>query len=333
MRRGSLSPSGAMYLWNSAGSISRCGRALWPFSISELARRPRMPRLLRRPPAPAPPFLRNSLLRLMMGVSLKGSAIIWGWDCGCALGVASCSSGWSSISSSSSACRVPFPCGGAAAPLLCGGFFSGAGSRAFRRVLDLGTTNSSSGGGALSVLDFLFVVLLVAGADAAAAVPLDRAGGGGGVGSGGGEARRRVPALGGLPTLFFTGTGSSSTSSGIGAVLTRFDPRVNRKSPSCSSNTAGGAAADDDDGGSASAASFLFLPLARGGAARDCDGCDSSNSWLLGSGRDGRRGSDDVVPARRLLWRRSGWLLMLKTCSGGRVWTRVVMDDGGAVGA
>lgn len=42
-------------------------------------------------------------------------------------------------------------------------------------------------------------------------------------------------------------------------------------------------------------------------------------------------GSD--VPARRLLYRRSGWLLMLRTCSGWRVRTRVVMDDGGAVGA
>jgi hypothetical protein len=34
-----------------------------------------MPRLLRRLPL-APPFLRNSLLRLMMGVSLNGRAII-----------------------------------------------------------------------------------------------------------------------------------------------------------------------------------------------------------------------------------------------------------------
>ena len=40
-----------------------------------------------------------------------------------------------------------------------------------------------------------------------------------------------------------------------------------------------------------------------------------------------------VVLARRLLCRRSDWLLMLKTCSGWRVWTRVVMDEGGAVGA
>lgn len=47
--------------------------AEWPFSIRLEARRPRMPRLLRR--CELPPFLRKSLLRLMTGVSLKGRAI------------------------------------------------------------------------------------------------------------------------------------------------------------------------------------------------------------------------------------------------------------------
>jgi len=107
----------------------------------------------------------------------------------------------------------------------------------------LGTTKSS-GGGVLSELDFLFNALLVVGAAvvATAAADLDLVGTGCGAGAGGGgEARRLVPAFGGLPTLFFAGAGAaaitspSSSSSGTVAVFARFDPRVNRKSPSCSS--------------------------------------------------------------------------------------------------
>ncbi len=49
-----------------------------------------------------------------------------------------------------------------------------------------------------------------------------------------------------------------------------------------------------------------------------------------GFGEYEREGSSP--PARRLL-RRSGGLLMLKTCSGWRVRTRVVMDDGFAWGS
>jgi hypothetical protein len=91
-----------------------------------------------------------------------------------------------------------------------------------------------------------FDVLLGA---AAAAAAFDRAadadGGGGGRG-GVGDARRLallLPALGGRPTLFFTDAAaaglafSTASRSGSGAVLTRFDPRVKRKSPSCSSYT------------------------------------------------------------------------------------------------
>lgn len=76
IRLGSLSPSASICLKNSEASTSRCGIALCPLSIKELARRPRMLMLLLLPPPPpAPPFLRNSLLRLLMGVSLKGSVI------------------------------------------------------------------------------------------------------------------------------------------------------------------------------------------------------------------------------------------------------------------
>lgn len=74
--RGSLSPSDSICLKNSDALTSRCGIALWPLSIRELARLPLKPTLLRRPPpAPLPPFLRNSAFRALMGVSLNGSAI------------------------------------------------------------------------------------------------------------------------------------------------------------------------------------------------------------------------------------------------------------------
>lgn len=73
---GSLSPSDSICLKNSDALTSRCGIALWPLSIRELARFPRNPTLLRRPPpAPAAPFLRYSAFRCMIGVSLIGSAI------------------------------------------------------------------------------------------------------------------------------------------------------------------------------------------------------------------------------------------------------------------
>lgn len=117
-------------------------------------------------------------------------------------------------------------------------------------------------------LDVRLDVLLGAGAAARGCT-----GGGGG----GGDARLLVVLFGGRPVLFFGGGTTGSTSgSDSAAVLTRFDPRVNRKSPSCSSYT------------------------------------------------------DE--PARRLLYRRSAWLLMLKTSKGCRVRTRVVMDgvSGGA---
>jgi len=45
---------------------------------------------------------------------------------------------------------------------------------------------------------------------------------------------------------------------------------------------------------------------------------------LLDNGGDIEQGPN--IPARRLLLRRSGWLLMSKTSKGCRVRTRVVMD-------
>lgn len=242
--------------------------------------------------------------------------------------------GWSSSKSSSSGssstacCFAPLALADPFRLCCCCGAFPDVDSRPFRRVLSFGALDPSSSGtgaGGGATLGFLFDVLLAVAVVDVADAALGCVVAGGGVGSGaGGEARRFVVPFGGLPAPLLAGAGAgcgvgsgSGSCSDTGVAFTLFDARVKRKSPSCSSKTAAAA-----KGLSASVLFLLFVPPATA--------CVSNSSWL-GGGRDERMGSD--VPARRLLCRRPDWLLMLKTCSGWRVRTRVVMDGGGAVGA
>lgn len=233
--------------------------ALCPLSIRELALRPRMPKLLRR----APVFLRMSLLRLMIGVSLKGKAIFLVSDVlECELCLV-CTPPSTSIG-------VDVDCAGVAA---AGGGVGGSGggfSRAFvvflvtPFLLGLGLGCSSSTGfsgvgdrgGRPRVLRCDRVVFGAASTGAATgsskwtACWLDLRvdtllGGGAGCGdsstTGATDATEAFVFLG-RPAFFGAGAGIDAiSSSGIGsgcAVFTFFVPRVKRKSPSCSSYAA-----------------------------------------------------------------------------------------------
>lgn len=244
--------------------------ALCPFSIKELARRPLIPRLLRRLPL-APPFFRISLFRLIIGVSLSGSTICCGSEelplpapfrfvvltslvSSMSIGVPPTRFGPSSSSSfSSGTARMPFTGRGASSSFCC------FGGRPFLRPLDLGAASSSfpagiaaegagaGGAAAVAPFDFRFDVLLGIGPEICCCCA---AGGGEGGSCTGDDARFLALFFGGLPTGFFAGTdigiasfsGSSNVDAGaIDVVLALFEPRVKRKSPSCSSYTASAA--------------------------------------------------------------------------------------------
>lgn len=164
----------------------------------------------------------------------------------------------SSSSSSSGTARMPFTGRGALFSFCC------FGGRPFLRPLGLGAASSSlsagdaegagaGAGGAAAPFDFRFDVLLGIGPEICCC---STAGGGGGDCSCiGDDARFLALFFGGLPAGFFAGTdigtgsfsGSSIVDAGaIDVVLALLEPRVNRKSPSCSSYTASAASRFQD---------------------------------------------------------------------------------------
>lgn len=239
-----------------------------------------MPTLLRR----CPFFRRSSLLRLMMGVSLNGSTIVWWWAP--ALGGEPCPPGGvllmsfslvvsassttaTSSSSSSSSCSgsrrlAVLPRGLRPRPLvvLRDGFCAGAGAgsssarsddaRVLRFCLAVGagradissSSSSSSTGGGNALADFGGRPGRLAGAADFVSICSgetveDRVV----VGGDAGMVPRFRPVL---CLLFFVAavdvvvvfSGVGAASSGAAVVLARLEPRVNVKSPSCSSYTA-----------------------------------------------------------------------------------------------
>ena len=197
--------------------------------MSELARRPRMPRLLRL----FPPFFLSSLFLLMMGVSLKGRAI---WrdaaPSSCVPTPASTSMGV--VSRTGAAAFLAFALG---AGRLAGRTGSSVVSsttsidpRGLRSVfLVLGTASSSGRPGAAAAAAAVLEVRLGAFLGAVAGAGADGAGGGE-------DARRRPPLCLDLAGPFFIGADSGGGEGGGSSdVLTLFEPRVKWKSPSCSS--------------------------------------------------------------------------------------------------
>lgn len=254
---GSLCTSASICLKNSEGSTSLCGIADCPFSIRELALRPRIVMLLlRAPPAIAPPFLRNSLLRLLIGVSLKGSAIFVAFGSfssgvstvtGVAWTSSSCSAGAGCFLRDSLPLVLLAPsCFAAAIPFVrlagTGAWFCSSSTtssieprvRRVGRFLGKASASSCTIGEELRPLRVgRFDVV----ADASNSSSVCSCFGGGG-----GDAR--FFAFAGLPLDFFTvdfGAGSGSGAGGgrslADAVFCRF-ARVNIKSPSCSSYSA-----------------------------------------------------------------------------------------------
>lgn len=257
---GSLSPSDSICLKNSDAPTSRCGIALWPLSIRELARLPRRPTLLRRPPpAPAARFLRKSLFRSLIGVSLNGSAIFCAFgslsrDLSTCSGVAcesSCTGGACCFRvllrtlflalSSLDACLVPFvrfaDVGAGAVtgsgPSSSSAMSSTGGDFVLRVGRFLGTTNGLSGASG-EESSFLRVGRLEVLSGSSSSL----------LGGGGGDDAARLVPLRGLPGAFFAAAFAIGFGSGAGedagddTVFCLFDPRVKRKSPSCSSYTA-----------------------------------------------------------------------------------------------
>lgn len=260
---GSLSPSDSICLKNSDALTSRCGIALWPLSIRELARFPRRPTLLRRPPpAPAAPFFRKSLFRLLIGVSLIGSAIFCAFgslsrDLSTCSGVACESSSTGGACcfrvplralfpelSSLDACLVPFvrfaDLGAGAVtgsgPDSSSAMSSTGGDFVLRVVRFFGTTNGLSGTSG-DESSFLRVGRLEVLSGSCSSL----------LGGGGDDDAARLVPLRGLPGAFFAEAFAIGFGSGAGGdagddtVFCLFDPRVKRKSPSCSSYTAAAA--------------------------------------------------------------------------------------------
>lgn len=104
---------------------------MWPISISELALRPRDPRLLRL--LAVAPFFRISLLRFMTGVSLIGSVTLSASAFGGGGGATGVASARDSSLGGAPLAWVSFGC-----------------LRVFRRAVRLGATSGASSGSALA---------------------------------------------------------------------------------------------------------------------------------------------------------------------------------------